>query len=66
MIAGLLPPDSGGIFVFGTDARADPIAAKRLMAWLSDEPMIYDKLSPLEYLDFIAGLWGVPHAARSS
>ena len=57
-IAGLLPPVSGGIFVFRTDARADPIAAKRLMAWLSDEPMIYDTLSPLEYLDFIAGLWG--------
>ncbi len=29
------------------------------MAWLSDEPMIYDKLTPLEYLDFVAGLWGV-------
>ncbi len=63
MIAGLLPPDSGGISVFGTDALADPLAAKRLMAWLSDEPMIYDQLSPLEYLDFVAGLWGVPHAA---
>jgi ABC-type transport system involved in cytochrome c biogenesis ATPase subunit len=62
MIAGLLPPDSGAIFVHGTDALADPIAAKRLMAWLSDEPMIYDKLSPLEYLDFVAGLWGVPYA----
>ena len=62
MIAGLLPPDSGAIFVHGTDTLADPIAAKRLMAWLSDEPMIYDKLSPLEYLDFVAGLWGVPYA----
>jgi len=29
------------------------------MAWLSDEPMIYEKLTPLEYLDFVAGLWGV-------
>ena len=63
MVAGLLTPDSGGIAVFGTDALADPIGAKRRMAWLSDEPMIYDKLSPLEYLDFVAGLWGVPHAA---
>ncbi|MEI7710101.1 MAG: ABC transporter ATP-binding protein [Rhodospirillales bacterium] len=60
MIAGLLPPDSGGISIFGTDALADPIAAKRQTAWLSDEPTIYDKLSPLEYLDFVAGLWGVP------
>ncbi len=62
MIAGLLPPDSGDIFVHGTDARADPLGARRKMAWLSDEPMIYEKLSPLEYLDFVAGLWGVPRA----
>jgi len=63
MVAGLLPPDRGEICVFGTDALADPVAAKRIMAWLSDEPMIYDKLSPLEYLDFVAGLWGVSNAA---
>src|SRR6059036_1520453 len=59
MIAGLLPPDSGSIEIFGIDALADPVAAKRVTAWLPDEPMIYDKLSPLEYLEFVAGLWGV-------
>ena len=59
MIAGLLPPDAGSIEIFGIDARADPIAAKRITAWLPDEPMLYDKLSPLEYLEFVAGLWGV-------
>jgi ABC-2 type transport system ATP-binding protein len=46
--------------VFGIDALADPVGAKRIMAWLSDEPMIYDKLTPLEYLQFIGGLWSVP------
>ena len=59
MVAGLLPPDAGSIEIFGIDALADPIAAKRITAWLPDEPMLYDKLSPLEYLEFIAGLWGV-------
>jgi ABC-2 type transport system ATP-binding protein len=59
MVAGLLPPDSGTISVLGIDAIADPVAAKRVMAWVSDEPMIYDKLTPLEYLEFIAGLWGI-------
>src|SRR5271168_105030 len=59
MVAGLLPPDSGHITVFGVDARARPIEAKRIIAWLPDEPMLYDKLDPLEYLEFIAGLWGV-------
>jgi ABC-2 type transport system ATP-binding protein len=47
MIAGLLPPDAGSIEIFGIDARSDPIAAKQITAWLPDEPMLYDKLSPL-------------------
>jgi len=59
MIAGLLHPDAGTIRVAGIDALADPVAAKRVMAWISDEPMIYDKLTPYEYLEFVAGLWGI-------
>ncbi len=62
MVAGLLRPDAGAISVLGIDALADPVAAKRLMAWVSDEPMIYDKLTPLEYLEFVAGLWGIDAA----
>jgi ABC-2 type transport system ATP-binding protein len=59
MVAGLLRPDRGSISIFGVDALADPIEARRITAWLPDEPMLYDKLTPLEYLEFIAGLWGV-------
>src|ERR1700691_6179253 len=59
MVSGLLQPDDGAISVFGIDALADPVAAKRIMGWLSDEPMIYDKLTPIEYLEFVAGLWSV-------
>ena len=59
MVAGLLRPDAGAISVFGIDALADPIAAKRVIAWVSDEPMIYDKLTPFEYLEFVAGLWSI-------
>ncbi len=62
MIAGLTRPDAGAIHVAGIDALADPVAAKRVMAWISDEPMIYDKLTPREYLEFVAGLWGVEPA----
>jgi ABC-2 type transport system ATP-binding protein len=62
MVTGLLKPDRGTIAVYGIDALADPIGAKRIMAWLSDEPMIYDKLTPIEYLDFVAGLWAVDRA----
>jgi ABC-2 type transport system ATP-binding protein len=62
MVAGLLRPDAGTVAMFGIDALADPVAAKQSMAWVSDEPMIYDKLTPLEYLEFVAGLWGIDPA----
>jgi ABC-2 type transport system ATP-binding protein len=64
MVTGLTRPDAGSIEIFGVDALADPIAAKAITAWLPDEPMLYDKLSPLEYLAFVAGLWRMdPHVA---
>jgi ABC-2 type transport system ATP-binding protein len=67
MVAGLLRPDAGSISIMGTDALNDPVAAKQVTAWVSDEPMIYDKLTPLEYLEFVAGLWGVdPSLAEHS
>src|SRR5437660_3536763 len=59
MVAGLLKPDAGSVSILGIDALNDPVAAKQVMAWVSDEPMIYDKLTPLEYLEFVAGLWGI-------
>lgn len=65
MVAGLLRPDAGSIHVFGVDAVADPIAAKRLTAWLPDEPALYDKLTAWEYLEFIAGLWGIDAKAAA-
>jgi ABC-2 type transport system ATP-binding protein len=57
MVVGLLRPDAGTIAIEGIDALADPVAAKQITAWLSDEPMIYDRLTPFEYLEFVAGLW---------
>lgn len=60
MVAGLLVPDAGRISVFGHDMLNDPLGAKQITAWVPDEPMIYDRLTPLEYLEFVAGLWDVP------
>jgi ABC-2 type transport system ATP-binding protein len=62
MVVGLLRPDGGSICIEGIDALHDPISAKQLTAWLSDEPMIYDKLTPYEYLEFVAGLWRIEPA----
>ena len=60
MICGLLTPDAGSIEIAGTNALAAPAAAKQVTAWLPDEPLLYDRLTPLEYLEFVAGLWRVP------
>ena len=59
MVAGLLAPDAGQIQVLGIDLAADPAAAKRRIAYLPDDPMLYGKLKPTEYLEFVAGLWGI-------
>lgn len=59
MVAGLLEADAGKVYICGIDAINEPIAAKRVLAWVPDEPMIYDKLTPLEYLEFVSGLWGM-------
>jgi ABC-2 type transport system ATP-binding protein len=59
MVTGLVLPDQGTIEVFGIDAVAEPRRAKQLIAWLPDEPLLYDKLTVAEYLEFIAGLWGM-------
>jgi ABC-2 type transport system ATP-binding protein len=66
MVVGLLRPDAGTIAIEGIDALADPVAAKQITAWLSDEPMIYDKLTPLEYLEFVAGLWRLETAVAEA
>ncbi len=59
MIAGLLQPDNGDILILGQSIRRSPQKAKQLLAYLPDEPLLYNKLRPMEYLEFIAGLWGI-------
>ena len=66
LVVGLLRPDAGSICIHGIDALTDSVAAKQMTAWLSDEPMIYDKLTPYEYLEFVAGLWRVEPAAAET
>jgi len=62
MVAGLLAPDAGKVEVFGVDLASDPAGAKQKLAYLPDDPMLYAKLKPTEYLEFVAGLWGISAA----
>jgi ABC-2 type transport system ATP-binding protein len=59
MLAGLLRPTSGRLKVGGFDVATDPIGAKRVCAYVPDQPYLYDKLSGLEFMHFIADLYGV-------
>jgi len=65
MIAGLLAPDLGTIEIDGIDLASAPRDAKRIVAYVPDEPMLYDKLTPIEYLELIVALWDIsPAQAR--
>ena len=59
IIAGILRPDAGTVRVLGRDIVDDAAAAKQAMAFIPDEPPLYGKLRPLEYLEFVAGLWAI-------
>ena len=60
MLSGLLRPSAGAVFINGVDMAADPIAAKRSMGLVPDEPFVYPKLTGVEYLRFVGELYGVP------
>jgi len=60
MIAGLTRPDFGNVRILGQDMAIHPEAAKQPLAFLPDEPLLYGKLRPLEYLEYVAGLWSIP------
>jgi ABC-2 type transport system ATP-binding protein len=64
MIVGLLRPDAGRITVEGYDVAIDPLKAKQLTTYVPDYPAIYDRLTGLEYLNFIGDVYGIPKEAR--
>jgi ABC-2 type transport system ATP-binding protein len=62
-LAGILQPTSGSIRIAGIDLHTDPVAAKSRLAFIPDEPQLFDYLTVTEHLQFIARLYGVPDAA---
>ncbi len=59
MLTGLLRPDRGVIRIGGHDIAADPVAAKTIMGYIPDMPFLYEKLTPVEFLKFIADLYNL-------
>jgi len=69
MIAGILQPSAGTVEIGGIDIAKNPTAAKSKLGFIPDRPFIYEKLTGLEFLHFVAGLYGeagstVEHRAR--
>jgi len=58
MIAGILRPTAGRIWLGGNDLILDPMAAKQRLGFIPDRPFVYEKLTGAEFLRFVAGLYG--------
>ena len=64
--AGIQQFDEGEIRIGGTSILADPLACKRRMAYIPDDPQLYDYMTGIKYLNFIADIYGVGAAERQS
>ena len=63
-VAGILRFDAGEIRIGGTSIRTDPLACKRKLAYIPDNPDLYDYMTGIQYLNFIANIFGVSTADR--
>ena len=63
-VAGILNYDEGTILVDGVDNRKNPLDCKRRIAYIPDNPDIYDFMTGIKYLNFVADIFGVGSAER--
>ena len=63
-VVGILQFDSGEIFVDGTSIQSDPLSCKRRIAYIPDNPDLYEYMTGLGYLNFIADIFSVSAEAR--
>ena len=64
-VAGILQFDSGTITIAGNSVTADPIRCKRDIAYIPDNPDLYDFMSGIKYLNFVADIFGIPADVRA-
>ena len=63
-IVGIIKPDIGNIQVLGTDVASDPVAIKGMVGYVPESPRLYEFLSGVEYLDFVADVHGLAKGER--
>ncbi len=61
ILSGIMNPTSGRVLVGGFDMVREPLSAKRVLAYIPDEPFVYPKLTGLEFLRFIGDVYAVPY-----
>jgi ABC-2 type transport system ATP-binding protein len=66
MMVGLLRPDKGQVLLQGIDARREPLKAKAIMGYCPDEPVLYDKMTGMRFLAFIADVFGLSAGERAA
>lgn len=66
LLTGILQPTEGKVIVGGIDMAKDPIAAKRLIGFVPDAHEMYDRLTGMEYLNFMADVYGVSKSDRKA
>jgi ABC-2 type transport system ATP-binding protein len=60
MLTGLMKPTRGTIEIGGVDIQADPVSVKRQVGYIPDVPYLYDRLTPVEFMEFTGDLYDVP------
>ena len=63
-VAGILQFDQGEIYVDGKSIRTQPLECKRTFAYIPDNPDLYDYMTGIKYLNFVADIFGVSAADR--
>lgn len=61
---GILPFDSGEIYIGGTSVRENPVACKAKLAYIPDNPDLYEFMTGMQFLSFVADIFGVPSDVR--
>lgn len=62
--AGILPIDEGEIRINGISMKKDPVACKQMMAFLPDNPDLYEYLTGMQYLNFLCDIYGIDSHTR--
>lgn len=63
-VAGVLDYEEGEILIDGHSVKKEPLVCKKVTAYIPDNPDLYEHLTGIQYLNFIADIYGIPAAIR--